>query len=172
MIHPAPNGLVGDHDAAFRQQVFDVTETQCEPEIEPDRVLDDLWRKAVAAIADFLHSRGYRTASGTASPKRRDKALAPPHDHHGRYQCEVNELGLAPGRWCVAMVNASSVMLAQNGAAPRLSARNKIPGTVARVPMTAPIARSPSISAAARPSPRLSPATAPTRPGPRQARRS
>ena len=44
----------------------------------------------------------------------------------------VNELGLAPGRWCVAMVNASSVMLAQNGAAPRLSARNKIPGTVAR----------------------------------------
>ena len=26
MIHPAPNGLVGDHDAAFRQQVFDVTE--------------------------------------------------------------------------------------------------------------------------------------------------
>ena len=73
MIYPAPNGLVGDHDAAFRQQVFDVTEAQCEPEIEPDRLLDDLWRKAVAAIADFL-SRGYRTASGTASPKRRDKA--------------------------------------------------------------------------------------------------
>jgi hypothetical protein len=24
MIHPAPNGLVGDHDAPFRQQVFDV----------------------------------------------------------------------------------------------------------------------------------------------------
>ena len=41
MIHPAPNGLVGDHDAAFRQQVFDVTEAQCEPEIEPDRLLDD-----------------------------------------------------------------------------------------------------------------------------------
>ena len=42
MIYPAPNGLVGDHDAAFRQQVFDVTEAQCEPEIEPDRLLDDL----------------------------------------------------------------------------------------------------------------------------------
>jgi hypothetical protein len=25
MIHPAPNSLVGDHDAPFRQQVFDVT---------------------------------------------------------------------------------------------------------------------------------------------------
>ncbi|MGI8569563.1 MAG: TOBE domain-containing protein [Methylocella sp.] len=44
----------------------------------------------------------------------------------------VNELGLAPGRWCVAMVNASSVMLAQKGAAPRMSARNKIAGTVVR----------------------------------------
>jgi hypothetical protein len=27
MIHPAPNSLVGDHDPAFRQQVFDVTYT-------------------------------------------------------------------------------------------------------------------------------------------------
>jgi molybdate transport system regulatory protein len=44
----------------------------------------------------------------------------------------VNELDLAPGRWCVAMVNASSVMLAQMGAAPRISARNKIVGTVVR----------------------------------------
>jgi hypothetical protein len=25
MIHPAPNGLVGNHDAPFRQQAFDVT---------------------------------------------------------------------------------------------------------------------------------------------------
>jgi hypothetical protein len=30
--------------------------------------------QAVAAIADFLDSLGYRTASGTASPKRRDNA--------------------------------------------------------------------------------------------------
>src|ERR1700730_10541636 len=76
MIHPAPNGLVGDHDAPFRQQVFDVTEAECEPEIEPDRLVDDLWRKAVSAIADFLHPLGYRTASGTASPERRDNAAA------------------------------------------------------------------------------------------------
>jgi hypothetical protein len=26
--------------------------------------VDDLWRKAVPAIADFLHPLGYRTASG------------------------------------------------------------------------------------------------------------
>jgi hypothetical protein len=37
-------------------------------------LVDDLWRKAVAAIADFLHPLGYRTASRTASPERRDNA--------------------------------------------------------------------------------------------------
>lgn len=42
----------------------------------------------------------------------------------------VQELGLVPGRGCIAMVNASSVMLAQDGAAPRISARNKIVGKV------------------------------------------
>ncbi|HUI21464.1 MAG TPA: molybdenum-dependent transcriptional regulator [Methylocella sp.] len=42
----------------------------------------------------------------------------------------VNELGLAPGRRCIAMVNAPSVMLAQGGTAPRISARNKIAGVV------------------------------------------
>jgi molybdate transport system regulatory protein len=42
----------------------------------------------------------------------------------------VHELGLAPGRCCIAMVNASSVMLAQERGAPRISARNKIAGKV------------------------------------------
>jgi molybdate transport system regulatory protein len=42
----------------------------------------------------------------------------------------VHELGLTPGRCCVAMVNASSVMLAQDGVGPRISARNKIAGWV------------------------------------------
>jgi hypothetical protein len=51
MVHPAPDGLIGDHDPAFRQQIFDVAETQREPNIEPDRVLDDFGRKEVAAIA-------------------------------------------------------------------------------------------------------------------------
>lgn len=42
----------------------------------------------------------------------------------------VAELGLAPGRRCVAIVNPSSILLAQKDDAPRLSARNRIPGTV------------------------------------------
>ena len=42
----------------------------------------------------------------------------------------VRELGLVPGRFCLAMVNASSVMLSPEGKAPRISARNKIAGKV------------------------------------------
>jgi molybdate transport system regulatory protein len=41
----------------------------------------------------------------------------------------VQELGLSPGRSCVAMVNASSVMLATNET-PHISARNRLAGTV------------------------------------------
>jgi molybdate transport system regulatory protein len=44
----------------------------------------------------------------------------------------LDELRLEPGRACIAMVHASSVMLAQKSPAPRISARNKIAGTVAR----------------------------------------
>ena len=59
----APDGL----DPAFRQQIFDVVEAQREPNIEPDRVLDDFGRKAIAAIADFDHRGWYGYRSVTAS---------------------------------------------------------------------------------------------------------
>lgn len=42
----------------------------------------------------------------------------------------ARELGLSPGRSCIAMVNASSVMLAQGTVMPPISARNKIAGNV------------------------------------------
>ena len=41
MVHPARDGLVGDHDGTFRQQIFDVAKAQCEPDIEPNRLLDN-----------------------------------------------------------------------------------------------------------------------------------
>ena len=75
MVHPAPNGLVGDHDAPLRQQIFDVAKAQCEPEIEPDRLLDDLRREPVPFAADCLHSPGYLTAREAASQNRRDNPL-------------------------------------------------------------------------------------------------
>jgi hypothetical protein len=67
MVHPAAHPFIGHHDPARGKQVLDVTETRCEPEIEPDCLLDDLWRKAIVAITDFLHSPGQLTASGAAS---------------------------------------------------------------------------------------------------------
>jgi molybdate transport system regulatory protein len=42
----------------------------------------------------------------------------------------VSELGLVRGRRCVAVVNASSVLVAQAGPADHISARNRFPGVV------------------------------------------
>jgi hypothetical protein len=74
MIHPASNRLIRHRDASLRQQIFDVAEAQCEPKIEPDRLLNDLRRKPVPGVTDLLHPPGYRAASGTASQRRRDNA--------------------------------------------------------------------------------------------------
>src|SRR5450432_3375896 len=70
VVHPAPDCLVRDGDAAFRRQIFDVAKAQREPEIEPDRLVNDLGREPIPAVADFLHSIGYRAARRTASLKR------------------------------------------------------------------------------------------------------
>ena len=48
--YPAPDRFVGNVDAAFGQQFFDVSEAQREAEIEPDSVLDDLGWEAVAGV--------------------------------------------------------------------------------------------------------------------------
>jgi molybdate transport system regulatory protein len=47
----------------------------------------------------------------------------------GVTNASVSELGLAPGRHCVAMVNASSILVAQDSAV-HISARNKVRGVV------------------------------------------
>ena len=75
MVHPAPNGFIADRDAAFRQQIFDVAQAQGEPEIEPDRLMNDLRWEPISTVADFLHPLGYRPARATASPRRRDNAF-------------------------------------------------------------------------------------------------
>ena len=42
--------------------------------------MDNFGREAVAAIADFRHALGYRTAKGTARPPRRDNAHQGPEE--------------------------------------------------------------------------------------------
>ena len=55
VVHPAAHGLVRDCDPALSEQIFDVTKAECEPEIEPDRLMYDLRRKPIAGVADFRH---------------------------------------------------------------------------------------------------------------------
>ncbi|MGB6175853.1 MAG: hypothetical protein WBF43_05860 [Methylocella sp.] len=49
MIQPAAHRLIGNRASAFRQQILNVTAAQGEPDINPNRLLDNLGRKAVAA---------------------------------------------------------------------------------------------------------------------------
>jgi hypothetical protein len=53
---PAPDGLIGNINAALGEQVLDIAETQRKAEIQPDRKLDDFGRKPMAAIAELFHS--------------------------------------------------------------------------------------------------------------------
>ena len=53
--HPAPNRFVGDVEPAFGQQFLDIAVAQGEAEIQPNRVLDDLGREAMAAVAERSH---------------------------------------------------------------------------------------------------------------------
>ena len=50
--HPAPHRFIGDLKPTFGEQLFDVSVAQGEAEIQPNRVLDNLRRKAVAAIGE------------------------------------------------------------------------------------------------------------------------
>ena len=53
--HPAPDGFIGDVEAPLGEEFLDVAIAQREAQVESDRVLDDHWRKAVAAVGDFSH---------------------------------------------------------------------------------------------------------------------
>jgi hypothetical protein len=43
--------MIPRYDTAFRQQIFDVAKAQGKPDVKPDRLLDDLGRKAIAGVA-------------------------------------------------------------------------------------------------------------------------
>ena len=48
---PLTDGLVADEDAAGREHLFDHAKAERETEIQPDRVADDLGRKAVTGVS-------------------------------------------------------------------------------------------------------------------------
>jgi hypothetical protein len=55
---PPPDTLVGDKDAALRQEQLDISKAQAEYVVEPDRVADQLGRKTMAImwVWRLLHS--------------------------------------------------------------------------------------------------------------------
>jgi HSP20 family protein len=55
--HPAPYRLIGDIEPALGKQILHIAIAQGEPEVQPDRVLDDRRRKAMSAIREMGHAR-------------------------------------------------------------------------------------------------------------------
>ena len=53
--HPAPHRFIGDVKPTLGQQFLDVPVAQGQAEIQPDRVLDDLGRKAMTAVGEPGH---------------------------------------------------------------------------------------------------------------------
>ena len=47
---PTTHRLIGDIEIALSQQILDISQTQCETAIEPNSILDNLRRKAMATI--------------------------------------------------------------------------------------------------------------------------
>ncbi len=54
---PAADRLVGHIDATLSEHILDIAVAQSEAEIEPDGLLDDDARKAVAAVRKLVHKR-------------------------------------------------------------------------------------------------------------------
>src|SRR6516162_7935869 len=66
--HPTPHRFIGDVEPALGQQFLHVAIAQREAEIEPDRVLDDLGRKTMAAIAERSHAATLTLRAALARP--------------------------------------------------------------------------------------------------------
>jgi hypothetical protein len=75
------HGPVRDRDAALREQILDVTKAQCEPEIEPNRLMYGLGREPISGVAEFPHNFGCSAYLHPTSCRRRDKARR--HVPHG-----------------------------------------------------------------------------------------
>ena len=53
--HPAPHRFIGDVEPTLGEHFLHISVAQGEAEIKPDRVLNDLGRKAMAAIRKLNH---------------------------------------------------------------------------------------------------------------------
>src|SRR6202045_1720990 len=54
--NPAPHRFIGNLQAALGEEFLNVAVAQCEPEIKPDRVLDDRRREAMSVVGELIHA--------------------------------------------------------------------------------------------------------------------
>jgi hypothetical protein len=47
--------LIANRQSALSQEILDIPVAESKPEIEPDSVPDDVWRKSVVGIGNGLH---------------------------------------------------------------------------------------------------------------------
>ena len=50
LLAPAPNSLIGDHNATFSQEQLDIPQAEAEHMVQPDSMSDDLGGKAMAVV--------------------------------------------------------------------------------------------------------------------------
>src|ERR1700689_4873750 len=97
VVHPAAHGLVRDRDPALRKQILDVTKAEREPEIEPNRLMYDLWREPISGVADFPHTLGYSAYVHPTCYRRRDKATSSPSSHPAHWK-PIESRAYSPSR--------------------------------------------------------------------------
>src|ERR1700722_14169749 len=68
MIYPASDCLVRKYNSALGEQILDVTKAEGEPEIEPDRLVNDLRWEPISRIADFRHVLRLQAADDVTTP--------------------------------------------------------------------------------------------------------
>jgi hypothetical protein len=64
LLTPLTNGFIGDGDAAFCEELFDFTETEAEPMVQPDRVADNFRRKTILLIGESFVFHTSQSAKG------------------------------------------------------------------------------------------------------------
>src|SRR5207248_4347880 len=66
--NPPPHRFIGNLQASLGQKLLDVAVAQGEPEIKPDRVLDDRRREAVSAVGGLIHPETYPCGATRSNP--------------------------------------------------------------------------------------------------------
>jgi hypothetical protein len=54
--NPAPDAFIGNVQTTFCEKVFHIAKAQCETEVQPDCVLDNLCWKSVSFIGNLCHA--------------------------------------------------------------------------------------------------------------------